>query len=101
MPDPSSTPDLHPEAGPPARPGPPAPAGRSRGPFAPFDRPQVLARHRDGHWYPGRLHGWLRRPGGWHAVVTYRTAPGIQYYMCLPAVAVQALPEPAPPLVRG
>jgi hypothetical protein len=60
-----------------------------RGPFGPYDRPRVEARHADGHWYPGRLHGWVRADGGWRAVVTYGTTPGIQYYGCLGPGAVR------------
>lgn len=65
---------------PPAAPGPP---GRRRGPFGPLDQPVVAVRHRDGRWYPGRLHGWVRQGGGWRAVASYRTTPGIQFYAYL------------------
>lgn len=60
-----------------------------RGPFPPIDRPRVEARHEDGRWRPGRLHGWVRRDGAWWAVVTYRTSPGIVFYACLPAASVR------------
>jgi hypothetical protein len=60
-----------------------------RGPFLPIDRPRVEARHTDGGWRPGRLHGWVRRDGGWWAVVTYSTSPGIVFYACVPAASVR------------
>jgi hypothetical protein len=64
---------------------------RARGPFGPLDRPRIEACHQDGQWYPGRLHGWLRRDGAWSAVVTYATSPGIQFYTCVPAAEVRPL----------
>ena len=62
---------------------------QARGPVPPIDRPRVEARHTDGRWRPGRLHGWVRHDGGWWAVVTYATSPGIVFYACLPATSVR------------
>lgn len=62
---------------------------QAHGPFLPIDRPRVEARHGDGRWRPGRLHGWVRHEGGWWAVVTYATSPGIVFYACLPAASVR------------
>lgn len=62
--------------------------------FYPVDRrPRVEVHHRDGTWYPGRLHAWLRRrrPPGWDAVVSYHVGAGLQYYLCVPAERVRPL----------
>ena len=62
-------------------------------PVPPLDRPRVEVRHDDGRWYPGRLHGWVRRTTGRRAVVSYLTAPGLQFYACVPARRVRPAPD--------
>lgn len=61
--------------------------------YAPMERPAIEVLHDDGHWYPGRLHAWIREDPGWHAVVTFRTGPGLHHHRHLPAERVRQRPE--------
>lgn len=62
------------------------------GPFRPDERPDVLVTilegDRAGEWR-GELRDWQQRPDGWWAVVSYRTAPGMQYIDVVPATQVR------------
>ena len=53
----------------------------------------LVQHHGDGRWYEAGLLDQYRRPDGWWCVVQYRTGPGEQYVLAVPATSCRPLPD--------
>ena len=53
----------------------------------------LVRHHLDGQWYEAGLLDQHRRPDGWWCVVQYRTRPGEQYVLAVPATSCRPLTE--------
>ena len=53
----------------------------------------LVQHHGNGRWYEAGLLDQNRRPDGWWCVVQYRTGPGEQCVLAVPATSCRPLPD--------